>query len=122
MDSDRNEFVRLVGCLRIHIRHLQQGLKKNDLTAIENESQEVQQLLLDLLKKQRELPKTDRQSLRRRFVNLRQEALKCLEISRRILDDSLRAMLELIKTVEDASDYGQQSKKKGKSVVVDRKA
>ena len=58
--------------------------------------------------------------MRRRFVNLRQEALRCLEISRRILDDSLRAMLELIKSVEESSEYSPASS--GKSILVDRKA
>jgi hypothetical protein len=43
MNSNRNEFVRLIGCLRIHIKHLQLGLRKNDLTAIETESQQIQE-------------------------------------------------------------------------------
>jgi hypothetical protein len=120
MNSNRNEFVRLIGCLRIHIKHLQLGLRKNDLTAMEAESLQIQELLLDLLKKQRKLTKMDQQLLRRRFVTLRQEALKCLEIARRILDDSLRAMLELIKAVEDSADYGH--KNSGSTIVVDRKA
>ena len=120
MNSNKNEFVRLIGCLRIHIRHLQTGLRKNDLTAMETESQQIQELLLDLLKKHRKLPKLEQQQLRRRFVTLRQEALKCLEIARRILDDSLRAMLELIKAVEESADYGRKSV--GSSIVVDRKA
>jgi Holliday junction resolvasome RuvABC ATP-dependent DNA helicase subunit len=120
MNSNRNEFVRLIGCLRIHIRHLQNGLRKNDLSSIETESQQIQELLLDLLKKQRKLPKEDQQALKRRFVTLRQEALKCLEISRKILDDSLRAMLELIKSVEETSAYG--SRNMGAAIVVDRKA
>jgi hypothetical protein len=76
--------------------------------------------LLDLLRKQRTLPKKDQQALKRRFVNLRQEALRCLEISRKILDDSLRAMLELIKSVEETADYGKT--KQGSTIVVDRKA
>lgn len=120
MNSNRNEFIRLIGCLRIHIRHLQQGLRKNDMNSIETESQQIQELLLDLLKKQRKLPKADQQALKRRFVSLRQEALKCLEISRKILDDSLRAMLELIKSVEETADYG--NKKAGSTIIVDRKA
>lgn len=120
MSSNRNEFVRLIGCLRIHIGHLQQALRKNDLNSMEAESQQIQELLLDMLRMQRKLPKADQQALRRRFVNLRQEAMRCLEISRKILDDSLRAMLELIKTVEETADYG--GKKAGSSIVVDRKA
>lgn len=120
MNSNRNEFVRLIGCLRIHIGHLQQGLRKNDLNSIESESTQIQELLLDLLRMQRKLPKADQQALRRRFVTLRQEALRCLEISRKILDDSLRAMLELIKTVEESTNYGK--KNAGSAIVVDRKA
>lgn len=120
MESNRSEFVRQLGCLRIHIQRLEQSLRRNELSGIEEQSQAVQEVLVDLLKRQRKLSKPDQQSLRAKFVGLRQEALRCLEISRRILDDSLRALLELVKIVEESSNYGQASS--GKSVVVDRKA
>ena len=67
MSSNRNEFVRLIGCLRIHIGHLQQGLRKNDLQSMETESQQIQELLLDLLRKQRTLPKKDQQAFETAF-------------------------------------------------------
>ncbi|MCB9358057.1 MAG: hypothetical protein H6505_05740 [Calditrichaeota bacterium] len=58
--------------------------------------------------------------MRRKFVSLRQDALRILEISRRILDESLRATVELLDTIEASNNY--EGRKGGRSIMIDRKA
>lgn len=120
MKSMRGEFVRKLGCLRLELQHLDEGLRVNDLTDIENRSRTIQELLVDLLKQQRKLTRAEQVSLRPRFAALREDALHSLEVSRRILDDSLEAMLWLVKAVQDTTSYGQNPQ--GRSIIIDRKA
>ena len=91
MSPEAHEFVRDLGCLKIHIQRLELRLRKSDLSGMENESSEVETTLIKLLRSQRTLPRNEQQQMRRRFVALRQYALSVLEVSRRILDESLRA-------------------------------
>ena len=98
--SAKAEFIQLIGCLHEHLIRLNKAIRANDLTGMEHESTIVQELMLKLLKRERRLSKNDKQALRRRHICMRQEALKLLEISRRVMDDALRAFLELIKAVE----------------------
>ncbi|MCC6477539.1 hypothetical protein IT157_10840 [bacterium] len=119
MSHECNEFTRQLGCLRIHIQHLEQRLRKNDLTGIELEAGEVERTLIQLLRLQRTLPRHEQQTLRRKFVELRQQALRTLEISRRILDESMKAMIDLIDAVEEAAGLNTSG---GKSILIDRKA
>jgi hypothetical protein len=120
MNPVHNDFVRKLGRLRIHIQHLDDSLRTNNLNSIESESQEVQDLLLELMKQRRKLSSVEQQSLRPRFMELRHEALRCLEAARRILDDSLEAMLWLVKAVQDTGNYG--STPSGSSMLIDRQA
>lgn len=103
MKSQRGEFVRKMGCLRIELQHLNVALRTNKLTEIENCSRAIQNLLLDLVKQQKRLTRAEQLSLRPRWAALREDALHSLEISRRILDDSLEAMLWLVKAAQDAA-------------------
>lgn len=105
MHSKKAEFYRKLGCLRIMLQHLRESLRQNDFSGIESNSKNIQEMLLDLIKMQRLLTRPEQTSLRPRFQCLREEALHQLEIARRILDDSLEAMLILIKTVQDAGGY-----------------
>jgi hypothetical protein len=120
MKSLRGEFIRKLGCLRLHLQHLDESLRTNDFSGIETQSKDIQDLLLDMIKYQRKLTKAEQISLRPRFQYLREEALHSLEVARRILDDSLEAMLVLVKAVQDAGSYGQT--REGSSIIVDRKA
>jgi hypothetical protein len=106
MKSPRSEFVRKLGCLRLELQHLNQSLRSNDLTGMEDHSRSIQDLLTDLIKSQRRLTREEQLSLKPRFAALREEALLHLEVARRILDDSLEAMMVLVKTVQDSAGYG----------------
>lgn len=117
MSSPRAEFVRKMGCLRLELQHLERGLRENDLTGVEERSRAAQDLLVDLVRGQRRLTRGEMRALRPQFTALREEALRHLEITRRILDDSLEAMLTLIKAAQDASGYGI-----GGSFMLDRSA
>jgi hypothetical protein len=114
------EFIRKLGCLRIEINHLKDNLRTNNLSNIESESQAIEELLLHLVTAHRKLTKQEQIRVRPRFVELRQEALHCLEASRNIMDDSLEAMLWLVKTVQDNGNYGTTNT--GGSFLVDRRA
>ena len=120
MKSVRGEFMRKLGCLRLELQHLDDGLRTNNLTDIEDRSRAIQDLLVDLVKQQRRLTRTEQNLLRPRFAALREDALHSLEVSRRILDDSLEAMLWLVKAVQDSSGYGRSAQ--GSSIMIDRKA
>ncbi|MCL4304974.1 hypothetical protein KJZ99_03615 [bacterium] len=120
MSPEAHEFVRDLGCLKIHIQHLETRLRKNDLSGIETEAGEVESTLIQLLRAQRALPRNEQQQMRGRFVTLRQDALRVLEISRRILDESLRATVELLDIIEASNDY--EGRKSGRSIMIDRKA
>jgi hypothetical protein len=114
------DFVRTLGVLRIHVQNLNRGLRTNDIDAMERESQYVQEILLDLIKNQRRMPKEQQQAIKPYFADLRRDALKCLELARKVLDDSLQATLELVRILEEANNYGTPNS--GSSVVVDRKS
>lgn len=118
--KSRSDFVRQLGVLRIHVQNLSRGLKSNDIDALEQESQAVQDILLDLIKSQRRLPRTEQVSVKPHFVTIRKEALKCLELARKILDDSLQATLELVRMLDEANGYGGNGG--GSSIMIDRKA
>lgn len=90
-----------MGCLRLELQHLDDGLRDNNLTEIENRSRAVQNLLMDLVKQQRKLTRAEQMTLRPRFAALREDALHSLEVARRILDDSLEAILWLMKAVQE---------------------
>jgi len=120
MKSNRGEFVRKLGCLRLEVQHLNQSLRTNDFTGIEDRSREIQDLLIDLVKSQRKLSRSEQLSMKPRFASLREEAMQSLEIARRILDDSVEAMMVLIKSVQTQPGYG--SGDPGSSFMVDRKA
>jgi hypothetical protein len=120
MKSVRGEFVRKMGCLRLELQHLNQSLRSNDFSGIESQSRAMQDLLIDLVKYQRKLSKTEQLSLKPRFAALREEALHSLEVARRILDDSLEAMMILLQSVQKSASYGPD--KPGTSFMVDRKA
>ncbi|MFZ5434393.1 MAG: hypothetical protein ACOZB3_11560 [Calditrichota bacterium] len=120
MKSTRGDFLRKLGCLRLEVQHLNESLRTNDLSGMEEQSRTIQDLLIDLMKSQRKLSRLEQLSMRPRLTMLRQEALHSLEISRRILDDSLEAMMILVKCVQDAAGYGIT--KPGSSVMIDRKA
>jgi hypothetical protein len=120
MKSARGEFVRKLGCLRLCLQHLDESLRTNNLTGIEDESRVIQELLVDLVKSQRKLTKPEQMGMRPRFASLREDALHSLEVARRILDDSLEAMLVLVKAVQDANGYG--TAKSGSTIMIDRKA
>ncbi|RPH95737.1 hypothetical protein EHM69_03380 [candidate division KSB1 bacterium] len=120
MKSVRGEFVRKLGCLRLELQHLEESLRTNNLSGIEDQSRSIQDLLLDLVKQQRKLTRAEQLSLRPRFASLREDALHSLEVARRILDDSLEAMLVLVKSVQETSGYGRDAQ--GTSIMVDRKA
>ncbi len=120
MKSFRGEFVRKLGCLRLSLQHLEAHLRTNNLGGVELESRAMQDMLIDLVKFQRKLTRPEQQLLRPRFAALRQDALHSLELAQRILDDSLEAMLVLVKSVQDAGNYGPA--KSGTSIIVDRKA
>jgi hypothetical protein len=116
----RAEFVRTLGVLRIHVQNLDRSLRTNDIDGMERESQLVQDVLLDLIKSQRKMPREQQQVLKPYFTTVRKDALKCLELARKILDDSLQATLELVRMLEEANNYG--STNSGSSVMIDRKA
>ena len=120
MKSVRGEFVRKLGCLRLEVQHLNQSLRTNDFTGIEDRSRAIQELLIDLVKYQRKLTRLEQLSMKPRFAVLRQEALQSLEIARHILDDSLEAMMVLVKSVQPVAGYGNDNP--GTSFMVDRKA
>lgn len=120
MTSIRGEFVRKLGCLRLGLQHLDAHLRSNNLSGIEEESRAIQELLLDLVKYQRRLTRAEQVSLKPRFAALREQALHSLELAQRILDDSLEAMLVLVKSVQDAGNYGTPGP--NKPAIVDRKA
>jgi hypothetical protein len=120
MKSVRGEFVRKLGCLRLELQHLNESLRTNDFSGIELQSRAIQDLLVDLIRQQRRLTRVEQMSLKPRFAALREDALHSLEIARRILDDSLEAMLVLVKSVQDASGYGPGAS--GTTIMVDRKA
>ena len=120
MSPEAHEFVRELGCLKIHIQHLEQRLRRNELTGIEGESTEVEATLVRLLRAQRALPRNEQQQMRRRFVAVRQDALRTLEISRRILDESLKATVGLLETIEATCNY--DGRRGGHSIMIDRKA
>jgi hypothetical protein len=120
MTAQHNDFLRKLGSLRIHIQHLNDLLRTSNLSEIETESQAVEELLLTLTRDHRKLSRTEQSTLHPRFVALRQDALQCLEVSRRILDDSLEALLWLVNAVQDAGNYG--SNPRGSAFIVDRKA
>jgi hypothetical protein len=120
MKSVRGEFVRKLGCLRLEVQHLNESLRTNNFSGIEERSRTIQDLLVDLVKYQRKLTKLEQLSMKPRFATLRDEALQSLEIARHILDDSLEAMLELVKSVQITSGYGPDQP--GSSYFVDRKA
>ena len=120
MHSQRGEFVRKLGCLRLEVQHLNDSLRLNDLSGMEDRSRSIQDLLIDLVRLQRKLTRTEQVHLRPRLAMLRQDALQSLEIARRILDDSLEAMMVLVKCVQDAAGYGTSPT--GRSVMIDRKA
>jgi hypothetical protein len=119
MKSVRGDFVRKLGCLRLQLQHLNEDLRTNNLSGIENESRVIQDLLVDLVKHQRKLTRDEQLSMKPRFASLREDALHSLELSRRILDDSLEAMLLLVKSVQDAGGYTGTP---GTSFIVDREA
>lgn len=120
MSPEAHEFVRELGCLKIHIQRLEQKLRRNELSGIESEAAEVESTLVKLLRSQRMLPRSEQQQMRRRFVNIRQDALRTLEISRRILDESVKATVELIENIEASCNY--DGRRGGHSVIIDRKA
>ena len=120
MKSARGDFVRKLGCLRLELQHLNSSLRSNDLSEMEERSRIIQDLLIDLVKSQRKLSRAEQTGLRPKLAVLREESLHSLEIARRILDDSLEAMMMLVKSVQDAAGYG--AGKTGSSVIVDRKA
>lgn len=120
MSTESHEFVRELGCLKIHIQRLETRLRKNELSGIEEEAADVESTLVKLLRMQRALPRNEQQQMRRRFVALRQDALRVLEISRRVLDESLRATVALLETIEASSNY--DGRRGGRSIMIDRKA
>lgn len=119
MKSVRGEFVRKLGCLRLEVQHLNQSLRTNDFTGIETQSRTIQDFLIDIVKYQRKLSKSEQLTMKPRFVSLREEALQTLEVARHVLDDSLEAMLLLVKSVQEAAGYGPD--KPGTSFMIDRK-
>ena len=119
MKPTRADFVRHLGTLRIHVQTLNRGLRDNDVDVLERESQIIQEILLDLIKNQRKLPREQQQAVRPHFTAVRKDALRCLELARKIMDDSLQAMLGLIKVCEAAGHYGSSG---GSSLIVDRRA
>jgi len=120
MKPMRGEFMRKLGCLRLELQNLSRSLRANDLSGIETGSRTVQDLLVDLVKQQRKLTRAEQTSLRPRFASLREDALHTLEMAQRILDDSLEAMLVLVKAVQDSTGCGIGPA--GSSIMVDRKA
>jgi hypothetical protein len=120
MKSFRGEFVRKLGCLRLSLQHLDTHLRTNNLSGVEFESRAMQDMLIDLVKSQRKLTRPEQLTLRPRFASLRQDALHSLELAQRILDDSMEAMLVLVKCVQETGNYG--TTKSGSSIIVDRKA
>jgi hypothetical protein len=112
--------MRKLGCLRIELQHLDDGMRTNNLSDIETRSRTIQDLLLDLVKQQRRLTRAEQAVLRPRFASLREDALHSLEVARRILDDSLEAMLWLMKAVQDTTGYGRNAP--GTTIIIDRKA
>ncbi|MBI5058336.1 hypothetical protein HZB60_00985 [candidate division KSB1 bacterium] len=119
MKPTRADFVRNLGTLRIHVQYLNRGLRENDVDVMERESKVIQEVLLDLIKNQRKLPREQQQAVRPHFTAIRKDALRCLELARKIMDDSLQAMLGLIKACEEAGNYGPGG---GSSIMVDRQA
>jgi len=120
VSPESHDFVRELGCLKIHIQRLEQQLRRNELSGIEGESTQVEATLVRLLRSQRALPRNEQQQMRRRFVAVRQDALRTLEISRRILDESLRATVEMLEIIEANSNY--DGRKGGHNIMIDRKA
>jgi hypothetical protein len=105
MPTLRGEFIRKLGCLNIHVQRLNHSLTANEYYRIEDESQVIQDLVIDLIKNQRRLSKQDQRTLRPRFSAFREEALRSLENSRHVLDESLEAALSLLRTVQEACGY-----------------
>jgi hypothetical protein len=101
MTTSRGEFIRKLGCLCIHVQRLNRSLQANDFNTVEAQSQVVQDIVLELIKTQRKLPRPDQAQLRARFAEMRCAALQSLELSRHVLDESAEAAQELIKTVQD---------------------
>lgn len=120
MTAARSEFMRKLGCLRLQLQHLDQSLRSNNMSELETISRSIEDLLLDLVKNLRKLNREDHVALKPRFTLLREDALHSLEVARRILDDSLEAMLVLVKTVQDAT--GNNVGHAGSSFMIDRKA
>jgi hypothetical protein len=120
MKSVRGEFVRRLGCLRLELQHLNESLRTNNFSGIEDQSRAIQDMLIDLVKYQRKLSKGEQLSLKPRFASLREEAMHSLEVARHILDDSLEAMMVLVKSMQPSSGYGPDQP--GSSFIVDRKA
>ncbi len=114
------EFVRHIGALRIMVRNLNLALRENKLDSVEELSHSMQELLLEMIRAQRKLPRDAQKSLKPHFAAVRKDALKALELSRKILDDSLEAVHELIKSVQEIVGYGSDTH--GNSVLIDRKA
>lgn len=116
----RADFVKNLGILRIHVQNLDRGLRTNNVDVMESESQVVQDVLLNLIKSQRKLSREQQLSLKPYFTTVRKDALRCLELARKILDDSLQATLELVRILEEANNYGSNTT--GSAVIIDRKA
>ena len=102
MKSLKGEFVRKIGCLNLAVIQLNRALKIGDLIKIEEQTAQIQESLIDLIKMQRRLTRTEQQQCKPHFANAREDAISVLEIARRLLDDSLEAMMILIKTVQDS--------------------
>ena len=120
MKSYRGDFVRKLGCLHLELRHLDESVRTNDVTGMEEHSRVIQDLLMDLVKSQRKLTRVEQMKLHPKLAELRQAALQSLEISRRILDDSLEAMMVLVKCAQEAAGYGVGPS--GSTIMIDRKA
>jgi hypothetical protein len=102
MRTKKSYFRQKMGCLRLVTINLNRAIKANNLTATEELCRQSQDLLLVLVKLQRQLDAVEQKSVRADYANLRQEALVALENARHYLDDSLEFMLWLVKAAQDS--------------------
>lgn len=102
-DVKKSFFIRRLGCLVIHTLRLEKLLTASDIEMLEREAQEVQDLVLELIKAQRKLSKIDQDAIRLRFTDQRRKALELLEQARHLLSEPADFVLQQLTEIQKQS-------------------
>jgi len=96
------EMRQKLGQLKIHNQRAQKAILNNDITGMETESDNIEVLLIEVLRLRTKLSKDKQKKIRQVFIAIREETLQTLELLRRVLDDSMKMLFELIDTIEES--------------------